>query len=104
MGENRLPVFQHAFRLLPHVCFEKGIGIGVQRDLPVKRNPFARTACEYGPIGFGALSVTMMSFMAESSWIERKNSTRYQHSGIERAEVNKLNASQILVLSAKTGV
>src|SRR5215469_12755734 len=48
-----------------------------------KRNPFARTACEYGPIGFGALSVTIMSFMAwSSSWMERKNSTRYQHGGI----------------------
>src|SRR6516164_6747593 len=46
----------------------------------LKRNPFARTACEYGPIGFGAWSVTIMSFMAwSSSWMERKNTTRYQH-------------------------
>jgi hypothetical protein len=31
--ESRLQVFQHAFRLLRHVSFEKGIRIRVQRDL-----------------------------------------------------------------------
>jgi len=31
--ENCLQVFQHAFRLLRHVPFEKGIHIRVQRDL-----------------------------------------------------------------------
>jgi hypothetical protein len=46
----------------------------------VKRNPFARTACEYGPIGFGAWSVTIMSFMAWDLLVDgAKNSTRYQH-------------------------
>jgi hypothetical protein len=33
VGENCLQVFQHAFRLLRHVSFEKGIRMRVQRDL-----------------------------------------------------------------------
>ena len=33
-----------------------------------------------GPIGFGAWSVTIISFVAWSpSWMERQNSTRHQH-------------------------
>jgi hypothetical protein len=31
--ENRLQVFQHAFRLLRHITFEKCIRIRVKRDL-----------------------------------------------------------------------